>query len=221
MRLFAATVGLVLLTSTVFAQPSDQLIGVKVTSERVFGSMKAVEGTVEGPIASSQNHPQKCTVWVNGFATTPDPTGHWAVMVPNEPVRVVQAWQPGYNVLAVATGRDVARVQKFERMGATEIRDLLNGPKPGAAVQQGGGDGGIRDLLKTPKAGADVQQGGGDGGIRDLLNKPKGSAVQQGGGDGGIRDLLKTGGAPQASPGVQQGGGDGGIRDLLKNPPSK
>ena len=212
MRILSVTVGLVLLAGVSHAQP-NQLWDVTVTKETTLGSLKTVEGDIAGPVPGSDNPPHVCTVWVNGISTQADPAGHFRVLVPNEAVTKVAAWQPKLNVLVDWLGRDLKRKAQFKTAATEpEIRDLLN-KQPVSQVASGGGDGGIRDLLRKPPT--DVASGGGDGGIRDLLRKPS-TDVASGGGDGGIRDLLNK---PAANPSdVASGGGDGGIRDLLNKP---
>ena len=220
MRILSVAVGLVLLSGAAVAQsvPGDnagKLSDVAVTKETALGPLKSVEGTVSGVKPIGQGRLQDITVWVNGYTTKPGLDSVWKILIPNEAVSKVVAFQPYFNVTIAHGARELGHVKKFKAMNPT-----VGAPND---VTQGGGDGGIRDLLNHPPPGAtesDVTQGGGDGGIRDLLHKggvPTDGEVTQGGGDGGIRDLLRNG--KKAPADVTQGGGDGGIRDLLNTPP--
>jgi hypothetical protein len=94
------TLGILLTAQSVFAQPSGQLTGITTSNEHVVGACKVVTGQITGPTADGEHRPTAVTVWVNGISCKPDRRGQFRVMIPNEPLLLVEAFQPGLNVFA-------------------------------------------------------------------------------------------------------------------------
>jgi hypothetical protein len=139
---------LVAVTTAHAQMAPGQLTTVTKTSEMVLGTFKVVDGVVNGYPAVN------VTVWVNGISTQADLQGHFRVLIPNEPVQTVVAFQRGTNATVISACGQGERVMRFngangdpqairDLLHQRAIRDLLhpytdpNHPKPNA----------IRDLL--------------------------------------------------------------------------
>src|SRR5947209_3276702 len=122
------------------AQMAGQLTTVTKVAEQALGALKVVEGSVDGVPS------MKVTVWVNGISSQADTQGHYRVLIPNEPVTSLVAFQAGTNVVVTAQCREGERVLRYNGMNGdpTAIRDLLH---PRGFVGSQPDPRAIRDLL--------------------------------------------------------------------------
>ncbi|MBI4858704.1 MAG: hypothetical protein HY815_00270 [Candidatus Riflebacteria bacterium] len=179
MKTLSLILFVVLTAGGALGQVTGQLTDVMKTGEQVLGPLKLVEGVVNGIPETS------VTVWVNGVSGRVAPSGQFRILIPNEVVATVMAFQEGTNVLVYAPlgdGKRILRFNALERGGMDAIRDLLN--KRESTTQ-------IRDLLPKNQAASEIRdllpKNQATSEIRDLL--PKNQAT------GEIRDLLDKPGA--------------------------